>query len=120
MKRIYIAGPYSADNVMEVLHNIRKGIDMSYKVFALGYAPFSPWLDYHFVLSDKGYKLKIQDFYDYSLAWLKVSDAMLVLPNYESSKGTLKEIEYAESLGIPVYYSLKELQCRITKDVAGS
>ena len=31
MVKVYIAGPYSADNVMNVLHNIRKGIEMSYR-----------------------------------------------------------------------------------------
>ena len=109
MKRIYIAGSYSADNVMDVLHNIRKGIEAACTVFKAGYAPFCPWLDFHYVLMDKASELTVQDFYDYSLAWLDASDAILVLPDYEDSKGTLAEIERANIRGIPVVYSLKEL-----------
>jgi len=109
MVKIYVAGPYSDNNVVSVLHNIRKGIEMSYEVFSNGMAPFCPWLDYQYVLMDKESKLTLQDFYDYSIAWLEVSDAMLVLPNYESSKGTLKEIEFAKEKNIPVFYNIKEL-----------
>ena len=109
MVKVYIAGPYSADNVMNVLHNIRKGIEMSYRVFAEGMAPFCPWLDYQYVLMDKERKLTIQDFYDYSIAWLLVSDAMLVLEGWQLSKGTLKEIEIAKERGIPVFYDIESL-----------
>ena len=109
MKRIYVAGPYSAGNVMDVLHNIRKGIRMSYIIFAEGYAPFSPWLDFHYVLMDNPERLTIKDFYEYSLAWLEVSDAVFVLPDFENSKGTLAEIERARIRGIPVVYSLEAL-----------
>ena len=110
MKRIYIAGPYSSDNVLGVLHNIRKGIEVATQVFKDGYAPFCPWLDFHYVLFDKQEALTVQDFYDYSIAWLEVSDAVLVLPGYENSKGTLAEIKRAGKLGIPVFYDYAELQ----------
>ena len=109
MKRIYVAGPYSANNVMDVLHNIRKGIRMSYIIFAEGYAPFSPWLDFHYVLMDNPERLTVKNFYEYSLAWLEVSDAVFVLPDFENSKGTLAEIERAKELNIPIVYSLDEL-----------
>ena len=109
MKRIYIAGPYSADNVMDVLDNIGEGIDISTKMFKEGFAPFCLWLDYHYVLMDRQHKLTIKDFYDYSLAWLEVSDAMLVIGDWQSSKGTLNEIEFAKEKNIPVFYNIKEL-----------
>ena len=109
MVKVYIAGPYSADNVMNVLHNIRKGIEMSYRVFAEGMAPFCPWLDYQYVLMDKDRKLTVQDFYDYSIAWLLVSDAVLVLEGWSTSKGTIREIEIAKENNIPVFYSFNGL-----------
>ena len=115
MKRIYIAGPYSADNVMDVLHNIRAGIQASYDVFKAGYAPFCPWLDYHYVLFDKASRLTINDFYDYSIAWLRVSDALLVIGDYKTSKGTLAEIDEAGEIGIPVFYNLSKLLSTIDK-----
>ena len=36
-------------------------------------------------------------------------DAVLVVPGWENSTGTKKEIEVAINLGIPVFYTLEEL-----------
>jgi len=55
-----------------------------------------------------------KQFYTYSLSWLEVSDCMLVLNGYESSRGTLKEIEFAKELGIPVYYDINEFLRRVS------
>ena len=69
MKRIYIAGPYSSDNVIGVLDNMRKGMRLSTEVFLAGYAPFCPFLDYHFQLNLRdGENLTLDDYYQYSLA----------------------------------------------------
>ena len=110
MKRIYVAGSYSADNVITVLENMRIGMRASVEVFLAGFAPFCPWLDYHFQLMlREGEVLTVNDYYEYSLAWLEVSDAILVLPNSENSKGVQAEIRRAEELKIPIFYSLQDL-----------
>lgn len=109
-KRVYVAGSYSADNVLKILNNIKIGTRKSVDVLLAGYAPFCPWLDHQFQFYLKENEtLAIEDYYEYSMAWLEVSDAVLVLPNYENSKGTIAEIERAKELGIPVFYSLEEL-----------
>jgi hypothetical protein len=111
--RVYVAGAYSADNVLDVLHNIRRGIRMSTKLFIMGYAPFSPWLDYHFLLQvseEEAADITVEMFYQYSIAWLAVADALLVLPNSESSVGTQREITKAKELGIPIFYHIRDLQ----------
>ena len=108
-KRVYVAGPYSADNVMDVLRNIRNGIDMSQTIMSMGYSPFCPWLDYHFVLMDFGDSLTLEDFYRYSIDWLEVSDIVYVIGDYSKSKGTLAEIKRAKELGIPIIYDIAEL-----------
>lgn len=101
--RVYIAGPYSADNVITVLDNIREGMRAATKVMLSGDAPFCPWLDFHFQLMLRpGESLTVKDYYRYSLAWLEVSDKVLVLPGWETSKGTIREIARARELGIPV------------------
>ena len=111
MKRIYIAGAYSADNVITILDNIREGMRRATKVLLLGYAPFCPWLDFHFQLMlQEGEILTVEDYYRYSIAWLKVSDAMLLVPGWQSSKGTKTEMEKADKMGIPIYYDIKELK----------
>ncbi len=109
MIRVYIAGCYSADNVLDVLKNIGRGEEMGAKLFSLGYAPFVPWHDKDFILRRPDDELTVKEFYNYSLAWLEVSDCMLVLPGYESSKGTFAEIVFAKERGIPVFYDLNDL-----------
>ena len=110
MKRVYVAGPYSANNVITVLDNIRKGINAAKDVFLAGFAPFCPWLDFHYTLMLKdGEKLTVDDYYEYSLSWLDASDAVLVLPNWESSKGTVMELKQAQELSIPIFYTLDDL-----------
>ncbi len=110
MKRIYIAGPFSGNNVIEILNNIRKGMRLATQVFLKGYSPFCPWLDFHFQLMlQEGETLSVDDYYRYSIDWLEVSDAMLVMPNSENSKGVQMELMVAKELYIPVFYSIVEL-----------
>lgn len=115
MKRVYVAGAYSSDNVIGVLNNMRKGMRASVEVFLAGFAPFCPWLDYHFQLMlREGEKISVQQYYDYSMAWLEASDAVLVLPNSDYSKGTQTEISRAKELNIPIFYNLNDLVVDLT------
>lgn len=115
-KRIYVAGAYSADNVMDVLQNMGRGIKASAHLFRKGFAPFCPWLDYHYVLDDPNADIALVDFYEYSLAWLAVSDALYILPNHENSNGTKNEIAFAEKRHIPVFYSYGTLLMHALKN----
>jgi hypothetical protein len=42
MIRVYVAGKYSANNVLDVLKNIGHGRRVCAELFALGYSPFVP------------------------------------------------------------------------------
>lgn len=117
MKRVYVAGAYNADNVMKVLDNMREGMRWSTKVMLLGHAPFCPWADFHFQLMlREGEELTLQNYYEYSLAWLRCSDIVFVTPGWERSKGTLAEINEAKRLDIKVIYDIEEL--KLLKKVA--
>ena len=105
MKKVYVAGAYSADNVIDVLKNIGRGQYYSAKIFMMGFAPFSPWLDKEFVIANWDKDFTVDMFYDYSMAWLECSDIVFVVPGWEKSLGTQKEIERAVELGIPVIYN---------------
>lgn len=109
---VYVAGSYSSDNVIGVLNNIRTGMRISTELFLQGFAPFAPWLDhqYQFYLRE-GESLSVGDYYEYSISWLRKSDALLVLPNSEKSRGVAMEIEVAKSLGIPIFQRIHDL-CR--------
>lgn len=109
MIKIYVAGPYSGDNVLDILKNIGRGEKVCAKLFSLGFAPFCPWHDKSYVTDMPDGKFTIQQFYEYSIAWLKVSDAIYVLPNSEKSKGAQEEIKIARKLNYPVFYSIEDL-----------
>ena len=107
--KVYVAGAYSADNVLSVLQNIGRGEKACAELFRLGFAPFCPWHDKSYVINNPDVEFKIEDFYEYSIAWLEVSEVMFVLPGHSCSSGTVKEITLAKELGMPVCYSIDEL-----------
>lgn len=113
MKRVYVAGKYSDDNVLSVLGNIGRGIKLCKDLFLMGYAPFCPWLDHQYVLhmtDEERKSLTVSMFHDYSLQWLDVSDCVLVIPDrIETSRGVQNEIARAKELNIPVFYSMEEM-----------
>jgi hypothetical protein len=113
MKRLYVAGSYSADNVLDVLKNIGRGEQYCAEFFLDGFAPFCPWHDKDYVLRNPDNDFTVKMFYDYSMAWLDVSDAVFVLPNSEESKGTQAEILRARKLNIPVFYDIKKLRSEL-------
>ena len=115
MIKIYVAGAYSDDNVLGVLKNIGRGQTVAAEMFNLGFAPFTPWHDKSFVIENWTSDFTVEQFYNYSMEWLKASDVVLVVPNveglkdWEDSKGTLAEIKVAEENNIPVFYKIKDL-----------
>lgn len=111
MKRIYIAGAMSNSDCVEFLMNLNRGIRASVKLVLKGYAVFSPFIDFQYFLNlRKDEEITGKMIKDNSTAWLEVSDAVLVLPNWENSKGTIAEIARAKELNIPVFYSMEELE----------
>lgn len=50
MLKIYVAGKYSDDNVLGVLGNISKVIQLCKDLFLCDLAPYCPWLDHHYIL----------------------------------------------------------------------
>lgn len=110
MLKVYVAGAYSADNVIDVLKNIGRGKSACADLFAFGFAPFCPWHDASYVMDRFYENFTVEQFYEYSITWLKVSDAVFIIhKNLETSKGTKAEIEIAIKFGIPVFYTLEDL-----------
>lgn len=115
MKKIYLAGAYSDNNVLGVLKNIGRGEYYASLLFKHGFAPFTPWHDKSFVITHFKDEFDVQKFYDYSIEWLLVSDALLIVPNIEGlrnwqdSPGTVNEIKVAEQNDIPVFYNIEDM-----------
>ena len=110
MIRVYVAGPYSADNVIDVLHNIGRGEELAAKVFAAGFAVFCPWHDKSYAITNWEHDVSVQQYYDHSIAWLDVSDCVILTADWKTSAGTLQEIKRAKKLEIPVFESIEALK----------
>ena len=108
--RVFVAGAYSGNDVLRILENIRKGINLSKDVILAGHSPFCPWSDFLFslVLRDKE-SISLDTYYQFSIDWLRVSDCILLVNGWENSKGTLHEIEKANEWGIPVFETIEEI-----------
>lgn len=107
--KVYVAGPYSGDNVLSVLKNIGKGEKTCAKLFKMGFAPFCPWHDKSYIIDNPYTDFSVEDFREASMAWLKASDIVLVTRLREDSQGTMAEIKEAEIEEIPVVYSIDDL-----------
>lgn len=103
--RVYVAGPYSAGNVLDMLRNIRRGTRVAVQLMQHGHAPFCPWLDHQYGLQAD---LTLKQYQEASTAWLRVAEAVVLVPGWENSIGTLEEVCEARRLKIPVYNSLDE------------
>jgi len=115
MIRVYIAGAITATGAehptIGFLTNIRNGIRTTVEVLLKGYAPFCPFIDYQYWLLLRGEeKITPETILQISCEFLRVSNAVLIVPGWENSYGTKQEIELASSLSIPVFYNLGELE----------
>lgn len=99
-KKIYIAGPYSSNPVL----NTREAIDMWNWLWNNGFAPFCPHLT---MFIDMIHNRPYEEWLDYDNQWVPVCDALLRIPG--PSSGADKEVELAESLGKPVFFNVEEL-----------
>ena len=108
MKRVYIAGPYNGDNILDCLDHIRVGIKTACVLIKMGYAPFCPFLDYQYRIMDSDITREM--YQAQSMVWLEASQAVLLLPGWEKSKGSLAEIRRAKELKIPVFHSFEDLR----------
>jgi len=104
--KVYVAGAYTAPTVVQVLENMRRGIDAAVQVAKLGMAPYCPWLDFQYGLVSA---MPVEVYKEISMEWLRASDAVLVVPGWENSEGTKAEIQEAVNRDIPVFFSLRSL-----------
>ena len=109
MIKVYVAGNYSADNVIDVLKNIGKGEKTCSELFYDGFAPFCCWHDASYAKEACYAEIDKDRFYKASITWLKVSDCMYVISGKGKGGGVDAEINIAEDLHIPIFYNYTDL-----------
>jgi len=100
-KKVYVSGPYSLGDTIQ---NIRLAIDAADRLLKAGYTPLVPHLNYTW---DIAYPHSYTTWLNWCLEWIPVCDCLLRI--YGESPGADAEVELAQSLGIPVYYTISDL-----------
>jgi len=106
MKTVFVAGQYSAPDIMGVLANIRIGIMECIKIVKIGHAPFCPWFDH---LYAHYFEMSKEKYQQISIAWLKKSDAVYMIPGWAESKGAQRERAIAQQHSIPIFYDVDSI-----------
>jgi hypothetical protein len=99
--RIYLAGPYTPIDGREEtrLANIRAASDTAKLLLKLGHTPFCP----HTMTAGWEDTCAYDDFLRMDLEWLKQSDAIVLLPGWQSSRGARLEYEEALKEGLVIF-----------------
>lgn len=105
--KVYIAGKLN-DKAVNYLYNVHKMCTLAEKARKAGFSVFVPALDL-FMGIMFGYN-SYYDYFDNSQPWLKAADAVLLVDNWQDSKGTKAEIKMAMDHGIPVFMSLDNMR----------
>lgn len=106
LKVVYIAGAFRAETPWLIEQNVRKAEEYSLHVWQSGGVALCPHTMTRFFQSSAPDCTWV----DGTLELLKRCDAMLVVPGYEKSVGTLGEIEQAKKMEIPIFLTLES--CR--------
>lgn len=103
IRYVYVAGPITHG---DVLLNLRTGILAGRDLLTKGYAPYVPHFDYSLYMLDPetaNYERLLMWDFD----WIRKCDALVRLPGY--SNGADREVEFATSIGVPIFYGLEAL-----------
>jgi hypothetical protein len=106
--RLYVAGPIQGADLLHSLSNIDHGQLFTARLFQLGFAPFPVFCDASFIQRVRPVPA-IKDVYEYSLAWLRGADAMIVMDGWEKSNGCKAELAEATRLAVPVFFDIADL-----------
>lgn len=100
--KVYIASPYTKGDVAV---NVKRQLDCFAELMDLGFAPHAP-LYSHF--QHMTHPRPYEKWLELDLEWVSVCDCLLRLEG--ESSGADREVEFAESKGIPVFYSIDDLK----------
>lgn len=96
---IYLAGPYTG-NRFQKLRNIWRAMNVAGELWKQGMIVFSPHLNMGFFDS----KLTYGQAMDACLEFLSRCDAVVMMPGWEASRGSVHEHGMAKLWGLPVCY----------------
>ena len=101
---VYISGPYSG----KISENIQKARTVAIQVWEAGYMVFCPHLNtIHF---ENDCKCVYEDYLAGDIEIINRCNAVLMVEGWEGSNGATQEYNYAKAYGLPIFYSLAEME----------
>jgi len=122
MHRIFISGPITPRGrrtdcdghpAVEYIFNVRDMVLISNALMVKGWAPYCPGTDFFNFLLSTGKQQLIKKVFAVDLAWLEASDAILMMPGWETSPGSCGEYSRAVELEMPIFYSVTEVPAEL-------
>lgn len=114
---IYVAGLLtprgikSTNPAIEYLYNLRDIAKVQVDLIQAGLVPYPTGLDFlYFLILPNGSRITEATIKKISKKWLLRSDAILMTNGWSKSTGSIDEKELAEKTGLPVFYSIKEIE----------
>lgn len=110
MKLVYVAGKFRGPTAWDIEQNIRRAELVGMEVARLGAAPLIPHANtrfFHGTLTDEFWLAA-------TIVMLDRCDAVMLVPQWQDSKGTLAEVERAKQRGLPVFEGLYDLKVWLT------
>ena len=117
MKIIFIAGPYIGDGTRKSIErNIREAEKYQIELANRRIGFFCPHNHTEHFSSGKGAKAPESFYYELDFRYLiDMADAMLVVPGWEQSRGTIREVAWAKKHNMTIFFpkhpqDLKEVE----------
>lgn len=110
---VYIAGPYTGpqprpDDYLAIDRNIANAREAAAELARCGIRFFCPHLhSAHFEAITP--QVPPEFWYELDIHFLKACDVLLLLPGWQSSKGTMQELAIAQSRDMPTYENISDL-----------
>ena len=97
--RVFVSGPYTAGHPRDVLKNVNRAIEVGIVLMKAGHDVFIPHLS-HYIHLHPDCPFEYEEYRRNDLAWLEVSDAIVVIAD---SPGVRGELRFARDRGIPEF-----------------
>ena len=104
---VYISGPMTAKDGYSIEENTAAGVGIYLALLRRGIPAFSPHLSGAFPSAWSA--LSHAEWLAYDFAIIDRCTHVLMMPRWESSVGAIREREYAEANGLPVFFSADQL-----------
>jgi hypothetical protein len=111
MKRVYVAGKLNASAV-DYIKNVHKMIVWAEKVRKAGFAVYIPAIDLLAGIVHGNFSY--DDYFNNSQFWLDASDAVFLVPGWEDSDGTKREIRRATKQYIPCFTDIDKMKADLS------